>query len=499
VIHDVDSKAFQFWKQNPVRAVVDWFGATPTDYQAKIIADIFGGEPRTAVKSAHGVGKTTLNAWAGIIMLMTRKFPRVVMTAPVQAQLTDVLIPEYAKWIERMPEEWSKLFSVSATHIRYKPHPNSWFAVARTSNKPANLQGFHGQHIMIQADEASAIEEPVFQVIEGALSEAEENDTECLLFMTGNPNFTAGELYNAFTKNKELYNRFTICGDPEAKPRPEDGQFYLSSRVSKKYRLNMEKKYGKESAIWDVRVAGQFPRSADDVVIPYEWAKRAAGRALPHYDDVADGVTIIVDPARYGGNETVMSTFRKGCEIRKQARPKTSSEAVADMIADEKRFWEAQRIRVDQVIMDEPGIGGPIIDICKRRGIPITSYHGGQALNPDRDPAEDCRMFANRRARDWWHARRLFELNVPSILEDDTTVNQLASVKFFYNESDKIQVESKKKMVERLGEDASPDRADTIVMALSPWYSLISTGNTAVTMDQVILGADRPQYSLEMF
>jgi phage terminase large subunit len=505
--HDPDSKAFKFWRENPVRAVQDWFNASPEDYQAQALNDLFcSGKNRTAIKSAHGVGKTTINAWAGIIFLMTRKFSRVVMTAPVQAQLKDVLIPEYAKWIAKMPPEWANMWSVSAEHIRYKPKVNGvdvsnlWFAVARTSNKRENLQGFHGEHMLLQCDEASGVPDPVFEVVEGALSEAEEKGTECILMMTGNPNFTAGELYNAFTRNKELYNCITVSGDPEATPRAtgEDGTWFYSPRVKQKYRDTMAKKYGKDGAIYDVRVRGQFPRSGDDVVIPFEWAQRAASVPTPAYDHHSDPVTIVMDVARFGGDETVVASFRKGHCIRMQHWPKTSTERCVDILRDEHIYWQNQSIVVERCIVDEPGVGGGVIDSARRAALNITPYNGGGSLNPDRDPKDDCRMFANRRSRDWWMLRRKMELGVISIPEDDVLIAQLASVKFDYNQQEKIQVESKKKMRERLGDEASPDRADTIVMGAAPWYTLISAVTT-VTMADLLVGRDRPQPELDLW
>lgn len=506
MIHDPNSKAFQFWKNNPVRAVQDWFGVEPEDYQAQALEDLFcKGKNRIAIKSAHGVGKTTINAWAGIIFLMTREHSRVVMTAPVRSQLTDALIPEYAKWIDRLPDEWAHLWNVSAERIRYKAKyknkdvSNLWFAVARTSNKSQNLQGFHGKHMLIQCDEASAVPDEVFQVIEGALSEAELKGTEALLMLTGNPNFTAGELFNAFNKNKDLYSTMTVTGEPDAERRKDDGEnFFISKRVSQKMRDVYARKYGKESAIYDVRVRGQFPRAADDSVIPYEWAEKAQYVDLPVYDKEADGVTIVMDVARFGGDETTCASFRGGHCLRMKCWPKTSTEQCVDILRDESEYWKLQGIRIDRIIVDEPGIGGGVIDSAARSNLNVTAYHGGGSLNKDKDPEDDIRMFANRRARDWWNLRRKMELGLIKIPEDEALVGQLASVKFVYNAQEKIQVEAKKDLRKRLGEDASPDRADTIVMGASPWYTLIASVPT-VTMGDLLVTRDRAQPELDLW
>lgn len=497
-------KAIKFWRANPVEAVKDWFNVTPEDYQAELLLDLFvRGADRIAVKSAHGVGKTTILAWAGWIYLVTREDSRVVATAPTQSQLFDALWPEYAKWHQEMPDDLRDQWVISAGHIRNKRKPKVWFAVARTSNKPENLQGFHGKHILVQVDEASAVPQPVFEVIEGILSSADDDPNrssdgdETKLLLTGNPNFTTGELYHAFHKNRDLYVRYTISGDTELPNDPNGGRLYLSPRVKKKYRETIARKYGKDSAVYDVRVKGVFPRHDDTKVIPLMWAEAAQHVELPNFDDRADGVTLVMDVARFGGDETVLSVFRLGHQIAMKSWPKTSTEQCVDILVDEHELWTRRGIRVERIIVDEPGVGGGVVDTARRRGLAITPYNGGEGLKEDRDPPEDIRMFANRRSRDWWYLRRRFELGERRIVQDETLVNQLASVEFRYNEREKIQVESKKDLRERLGDGASPDRADTVVIGCAPWYTYIPAGNV-VSEEDVFYGDDRPRIEPEL-
>lgn len=496
-----EAKAIEYWTNNPVEAMKDWFKVTPTDYQGDILTDMFTGhnrETRIAIKSAHGVGKTTLTSWAGWYWLITRRPSRVVATAPVQAQLRDVLWPEYAKWWSKMPEGLKEQWMISGEHIRNKESPKDWFAVSRTSNRPENLQGFHHQSLMIQADEASGVPGPVFEVIEGALSESELPGSEAVLLMTGNPNFTAGEFYHAFYKNSDIYKRYTITGDPTTEPTKNCGKFYVSKRVTAKYRSTMAKKYGTTGSVYDVRVRGMFPRMDDGAVIPLEWAERAVRVPLPHFDKVADAFTLVLDVARKGADETVLGVFRRNHCISMKAWPKTSTEECVDIIKEKFDLLEDRGYRVDKCIVDEPGVGGGVIDSGLRRGLPITPYNGGQTMKVDKDPEEDQRMFANRRTRDWWNVRRCMEREDVHIPDDEELINQLASVQYDYNEREKILVESKRKMRDRLGDDASPDRADVIVMGLAPWYSVQETA-FAVDMRDVFYGEDRPQPETDLW
>lgn len=489
--------ALVYWATHPIEAVKDLFDVTPENYQGDILTALFDkeGGSRVAAKSAHGVGKTTVLSWATWLFEVTRPHARMVATAPTQSQLKDTLWPEIAKWHYRMPEDLKNMFEVSETHLRHKLFPKTWFGVARTSNKPENLQGFHQDHILVLVDEASGVPGPVLEVIEGILTNADEEGQEALLVMTGNPTQTSGEFYNAFNKNKVLYKRFTISGDFEKPKDRNGGQIYLSRRVSARYRDTMARKYGTSSPVYDVRVRGVFPEAADDVVIPFAWADRAQYIELPYFDHIADTIRLVMDVARFGGDETVLGIFRGRHCLDIKAWPKTSTTQCVDILTE---HFKQSKVLVSQIIIDEPGIGGGVVDFARRAGLPVTPYNGGASLKVASegdigDPEEDVRMFANRRSRDWWNVRRAMEHSTTKIPVDETTVNQLASVKFQYNSREKIQVETKADMRERLGDDASPDRADVIVMGLAPYYSLID----AIPMDilvpgSVMYGEDRP-------
>lgn len=503
-------KAMRHYIANPIEAVKDWFKVTPDPWQADTLNGLFvSGLDRVSAKAAHGVGKTTVDAWAGWIFLNCYENCRVVATAPTAAQLRDVLFPEFAKWQSKMPERMKNEWELSQDHIRHKGAPKQWFAVSRTSNNPANLQGFHGEHLFIIGDEASAIPEPVFEVIEGALSEAGDDGKVAKLLLNGNPNFTTGELYNSFTRNREMYYRITISGDPEFAPsidhpgdgtdHKEHGHLYYSTRVKPRYVKNMESKYGRDSAVFDVRVRGIFPRAADDAVIPFEWAQRAASLTPPAlFDNIAHPYRLVVDVSRGGGAETVIGFERRGVVVKMMAHKTTTTTQIVHLIQEARLSVLGEGTTVSEVVVDEPGVGGGVIDQLRQLGVVVTPYHGGRAMVRGVDPDEDIRMFANRKSRDWWNVRRLFEQGLLPIPDDELLVNQLASVKFTYRRGDdKILVESKEDLKNRLGKEASPDRADVIVMAAARRFEE-GVAHAGLREEDVDYGEDRPQMEMDL-
>lgn len=489
--------ALAYWRNNPVDAVKDWFGVTPEPYQADMLNELFLGSNKTkisrlAAKSGHGVGKTSFASWCVAYYLITRPHCRIPCTAPTHHQLKDILWPEISKWMLKLPEQLRQQWLLTTSHIRHKKFDRTWFAVARTSNKAVNLQGFHNDNVLVVCEEASGIPQDVYTVIEGILSNAEQKDQEAILLLVGNPTEIGGEFYNAFHRNKAIYSRFTISGDEQPPADPNGGRIYVSKRVTSTYRNNMAVKYGRDSAVYDVRVRGLFPREADDVVIPFSWAARACSYQLPPFDKIAHPIRLVMDVARFGGDETVLGVFRGLHCIEMKTWPKTSTVECVNILKDAFDNPKYQG-RVTQVIIDEPGVGGGVIDMARLESLPVVPYNGGATMKTDVDSYEDIRMFANRRSRDWWFARRMFEMNNIHIPDDEILVNQLASVKFgYFNE--KIKVETKKEMRERLGEDASPDRADVIIMGIAPFQSFESALPSAALDPnlEIIYGEDRP-------
>ena len=86
----------------------------PDDWQANALQDL-ADNPKVAIKSGQGVGKTGMEAVALLWFLCCFPFPRIVATAPTKQQLHDVLWSEVSKWMSRSPLlseilKWTKTY-----------------------------------------------------------------------------------------------------------------------------------------------------------------------------------------------------------------------------------------------------------------------------------------------------------------------------------------------------------------------------------------------------
>ena len=201
--------------------------------KAMIVTDAFlAANPMTAVRSGHGIGKSAVQAWAIIWFICTRPYPKIPCTAPTQHQLYDILWAEVSKWLRSNPALQREIIWTQE-RVYMAGAKEEWFAVARTSNTPDALQGFHSESLLFIIDEASGVDDKVFEPVLGALS------TEgARLLMCGNPTQLQGFFYDAFHKNRAEYH--TIHVDDRNSPRVSQEYIQRQIPVDKKHRRSRD-------------------------------------------------------------------------------------------------------------------------------------------------------------------------------------------------------------------------------------------------------------------
>ena len=200
------SERIPAYRKDPVLFAREVLLFDPDKWQREALMDL-AENPKVAIKSGQGVGKTGMEAVALLWFLTCFPYPRVVATAPTKQQLHDVLWSEVSKWQERSPLlrevlKWTK------TYIYMKGHEKRWFATARTATKPENMQGFHEDNMLFIIDEASGVADPIMEAILGTLSGGNNK-----LLMCGNPTKTTGTFYDAFYSSRWMYKCHTVSSE----------------------------------------------------------------------------------------------------------------------------------------------------------------------------------------------------------------------------------------------------------------------------------------------
>lgn len=456
-----DEEAILYYADHPVEFVEDIIGATPDEEQAKILRSVAQNQ-MTSVRSGHGVGKSTVEAWTVIWFMVTRPFPKIPCTAPTQHQLFDILWAEVSKWLRHnkaLADEivWTK------EKVYMKGYPEEWFAVARTASKPDALQGFHADDVLYIIDEASGVDDSIFEPVLGALS-----TPGAKLLMCGNPTQLSGFFYESHNKNRSSYAAFHIDGRK-------------SSRVSQDFVQTIIRMYGEDSDVFRVRVAGDFPLQEDDIFIPLPLVENSI---MTEYSPrkKPDSIHIGCDVARFGDDRTVIGyKIDEKAEFYKKRQGQDTMKTADDIVLLGEMLVQRYRLTPDKddpipVKVDDGGVGGGVVDRLRqmKRNAPeklwwleIYPVIFGQRIKHKHYHDSTTYMMSVVKKLlqpyDEDGHRKPVELILP---DDDDLVAQLSGRKYGLTETSKIKVESKDAMKKR--GRPSPDEADCVLLLCLP-------------------------------
>ena len=444
-----------YYHDNPTNFFEDILQVTPTKQQKEIISHIpiaIKEKKNISVKSGHGTGKTFIESGLIIWFLVTRYKSKVICTAPTAHQLFDVLWSELAKHNDK--SVLKNLFEWTATRFAYKESNADWFAVARSSAKPENIQGFHAENMLILVDEASGMDDAIMEAIEGAATE-EGN----IIMMFGNPTRLSGTFYDSFNTKKMFYHTMTMsCLD--------------STNVSQKYIEQIKTKYGEDSNVYRVRVLGEFPDTEEDTLISIEQINKAIEREVEINNETT--IEFGVDVARFGSDETTIYK-RIGKKITQEwiSDSNTTMEIVGQVVNRVKNNID----KFSEIIIniDDTGVGGGVTDRLKELSnegqLPMKVKIFG--IN-NQSKAHNKKLYKNTITELWFFMRDFIkECSIP---KDSELVQQLSARRYGFNSDGRMMVESKDAMKDRGLH--SPDRADAVLLCCK---SLVSNTDLNIT------------------
>ncbi len=413
-------------------------GVEPKPWQAEALKAL-DTEDHVVIKSGVNTGKTALLAWLILHYSYTRALCKQICTSPSKDQLHNALWAELNMWWMQLPPLFRDMKVWSKTMFKDKKHDN-WFAVARTATKdnPQALAGIHARFVHRYVDEAGAVWDPVFEVLDGDTGVMETKE-----ILTSQALSLSGQFYDAFHKNAGDYRRFTWnCLDML-----QSNGGLVPDRLVERIR----KKYGEDSNMWKVRVLGDFPTRDGDSFIPFDWVYNSINRIIP--DQKGAPIVFGADIARYGHNATVIA-IKQGNEflpyhvLRNKSIPE-----VARYIAK-----LANKLKPKMIFVDVIGLGGGVYDILEETGYPVT------AVNVAESPALDGKKYRRLRDELWGEFRDLVETTKIKLWdnEEKDLLGQLTTPKYRVTHGGMIIVESKDDMRKRRVD--SPDIGDATIM-----------------------------------
>lgn len=465
------NKVFSRWRVNPLLFVQECIGVKDIEPWQEETLKALVQNNRIAIRSGHGVGKTTLLSWIILWFGSTRNDAKIPVTAPVSDQLSVNLWGEVRKWRSVMQEN-STIGAWLASQIQIKDGEIVWengnACIARTARRdnPEALAGFHAGNLLFLIDEASGVDEIIFETALGALSTPGAKQ-----LMTGNPTRAMGYFYNAFTRNRNQYWTRRVSSEEVSR-----AHGHIQDVIST---------YGRESNQYRVRVMGEFPTQADDQLIPLEAIESSVGR------QVAPLLVMPLwgfDVARFGDDRTAL-VKRRGNVITHVPtwwRNLDTMQTVGKLKEEYDRC--TAETRPSHILVDSIGIGAGVVDRGRELNLPIVGINVGEAASTNE-------KFMRKRDELWWKGREWFmakDVSIPKMegLEPEqheimqTFIAEHAQPGYKTTSSGKIQIESKADIKKR--GFPSPDLADANILTHAGYSTTFQNHHHGKTMQAKI-------------
>ncbi len=402
---------------------------------------------RISIVSGHGIGKSMVVSILILWFLFVHPDCKIGCTAPSADQMYDVLWSEVKKWIEKMPKDIAQMYIWETTHVRMKEAPESWFARAKTSSKENTeaLAGIHADWVMLMADEASGVEEPIFETMEGALTSG-----NTLILLISNGTRSIGYFYDTHHKDKDQWQNYAF--DSEESP-----------IVDQKFIDGIIAKYGNDSVQFFIRVKGKFPNEGvmddkgyvqllndkDINIVSFDPEWKPVGRVQASLDAAGEGQ----DEAEWA----VRDRMRAAC-VAEEKTSTPSSMAVRSLTVCDK-------YGVDPIdfIIDAFGKGHQVSQEIalatakQKRPWRVTPINTGDQCE---DPTDKL-LFVNIRAM-LYYRLMLWARAGGEFMDSPGLLDELKSIRFKRTTNGRIQIMDKVSM-KKLG-FKSPNKADALSM-----------------------------------
>jgi hypothetical protein len=368
---------------------------------------------------------------------------RGVVTANTESQLRTKTWAELAKWHQLLPAAIREANELTATALIAKGSPQTWRidAVPWSATNTEAFAGLHnaGKRVLVVYDEASAIDDKIWEVTEGALT---DENTEIVWVVCGNPTRATGRFADCHGRFRHRWRARTV----DAREVPGTNRTQIDQWVTD---------YGEDSDFVRVRVRGLPPMASSSGFIGGDLVNQAMTKEVTAFD--SDPLVMAVDVSRGGADDSVIA-FRAGMDARTIPWITIPGSEVRDSMRLVMACQDAAlRWKPDAIIVDETGVGGPIVDrLTQLVGCPVYGVNFGSRSD---DPKH-----ANMRMTMYWRLREALQRGL-AIPQDQFLARELQAIEYQHDAQDRMLLIPKDRMRQALG--YSPDRADALAISFA--------------------------------
>lgn len=434
------------------------------------------------VESAHSVGKSLLAALLCCWFFDTHKNAIGLVTAPTNRQIGEIIFKEMRRIKPNCPN-----FAPKANRLeRNYSHWVHGFS-------PQNGDSFQGKHspggILIVMDEAAGVENTFYERSHSMFESGKKNH---YFLAIGNPYNKSSPMYLESLTGRYVVERMSALSHPNVMHKREivpgaityqtvKERIASDCRLAEQHELDKcfqfeGKNYVSQNPLFDVQILGRYPAQSDFSLYSEQDLENLQVPIEDHPDYL---VTIGCDVARYGSCSTVF-VVRRGPNIVELVSVKGYSIVqTANKIKQLCNKYATKNLPETKIpcMIDGSGLGAGVIDL---KGTSVSTYNFIEVIN-NKKADEDIETYVNgKRSEIWVRARDLARQKRLSISmlpkeQQDALLQELRLPEFTVNNASQIILESKEKIMKRLGK--SPDLADAFGLACllekKSWDSLL--------------------------
>jgi hypothetical protein len=461
------------WLEDPSGWAVERGVTRETWSGQRRIMDSVRDHAATAVPTCHTIGKdytaAMITCWWLDVHPPGSAF--VLTTAPTGAQVKGILW----RYINRMADD---------AELAGRRNLTEWYignelvALGRKPSEyaPGAFQGWHARYMLVIFDEACAMPDSLWNEASTLTS-----NRDARFLAIGNPDDPNTKFFQVCQPGSG-WNVVTIAADDTpawtGEPVSDD---LLAVLISREWAEKKAQEWGVDSPLYTSKVLGRFPIDARDGIIPNSWltpCRRMSDPTSPPLPLTTDVRAGGLDVGESESSDRMVLYERVGMRAGRYEVIPHGGDAMRGVGQVIKLIneWELERVVVD-VIGIGWGVHSRLRELSHRHNPTdhLTTHRAElvrfSAGEKSESPAEKLgeltgqEKFYNKRAELWWNGRELSRsLRWDLSAIDDDTAAELVCPKYFLNGSrQRIQVEAKDDVRERLGR--SPDLADALLMS----------------------------------
>jgi len=290
---------------------------------------------KVGIWSGHGISKSFTEACIATWWLICQR-GWCLITGPKFEQTKDIFFSSLNKIL-------SSSTIPAAASAKLAPDSDKWVLgpqnaitlINSAKHSAVNLQGYHAEKMLLIVDEASGVDNEIFDAVEASQVSRGVGSAKAKMLLAGNPNEVMNKTYF-----KTIFESGQHVGPGLSSPDPIDPKKWVCMHISSYESPNVtgeveipglvgpewieERKevYGKDSMLFSVRVKGEyFKEGAIDRLFPESlieaWKRREEPepfRTRLHWGVLDNHLSCTqgLDPARYGDDATVSTIIENG-------------------------------------------------------------------------------------------------------------------------------------------------------------------------------------------